>query len=86
MRWLSYQPNNNYEMVNFQTIPLLKGYYNNNQEILINNSILNPILTPDTVIDLASASNIIDSNHSSPRKRKGETNKNSPSSSKKIKM
>ena len=65
----------NYEKVKSQTKELLKGYYDNNKEI-INNSFLNPILTPESFIDLTSTSNNL-------TKKRIEVNKKSPN--KKIK-
>ena len=73
---------NNFEKVKNQTIELL----NNNKEIILNNSILNPIITPDIVIDLTMTSNKIDSD-STPKKRKLKQDniKSPPSSNKKSK-
>jgi hypothetical protein len=66
----------NYEKVKSQTKELLKGYCDNNKEIIINNSFLNPILTPESFIDLTSTSTNL-------TKKRIEVNKKSPN--KKIK-
>ena len=67
----------------FPTINLLKGYYDNNKGKINNNSILNPILSPDSIIDLTALS--VDQNQEnsskSPNKRKlsGVKKEESPS-------
>ena len=76
----------------FQTINLLKGYYDNNKGNINNNSILYPILSPDSVIDLtASSVEQNEENSKSPNKKRkltvvkqeGSPNKKSPKQSKK---
>ena len=57
--------------IKFQTINLLKGYYDNNKGNIKNNSILYPILSPDSVIDLtASSVEQKEENSKSPNKKK----------------
>ena len=57
--------------IKFQTINLLKGYYDNNKGNIKNNSILYPILSPDSVIDLtASSVEQKEENSKSPNKKR----------------
>jgi hypothetical protein len=69
--------------IKFQTINLLKGYYDNNKGKINNNSILTPILSPDNVIDLTELSvhQTQENSSKSPNKRKltGVKKEESPS-------